>query len=513
MEIFKLFGSIFVDSSSAEKSISNTSKKANGLASKFGSVAKSAAKMGAGIAAGTAALFKIATSATEAGDNIDKMSQKIGISREAYQEFDYVAKLTGTDVDLMKNGMKNLRSAMDSAVEGTGKGADAFKSLGISITDTNGNMKTHEDLMWEAFNALQGVTDETEKAKLATTLFGKAGTDLMPMLNGATGSIDEMRQKAHDLGLVMGDDAIDASVQFQDTLTKVKDSFEAVVNKIGIAVLPMFQSFLDWVLEHMPEIQSVAEKVFGAIQVVVQTVIDVVKKVYEKFEEFLKWVTDSEEPFTTIFNAISDVAVKAFEAISNFWEDTLKPAFEAIKSFIEDTLAPAFDTVFGTISDTVNGVIESIQSAISWLEELWDTEQQGTQEEWENGEMPMINYIGGSIPNPNYKPYAKAMDNAYLLDSATIFGKSGNDLLLGGEAGDEMIIGKDLLLNSISQASGGARIVEFLQYQFEKMFDIMGKYFPQMAQRDIVLDTGAIVGGTVDKMKEELDDIYSMEKW
>ena len=91
MELFKLFGSIFVDSSSAEDSISKTEKKAEGLGSKLGGAAKVAGTamlgMGAAIAGGGAALVGVANNAAGVADRVDKMSSKMGISKKGFQEW------------------------------------------------------------------------------------------------------------------------------------------------------------------------------------------------------------------------------------------------------------------------------------------------------------------------------------------------------------------------------------------------------------------------------------------
>ncbi len=214
VEVFKLFGSIFVDNTEANKSISKTDKNAQGVAKTLGKGIKSAAKWGTAIVGGATVaaggMFKMANSAAETTDHIDKMSQKIGISRESYQELDFICSQTGTSVDSLKNGLKTMRSVMDSTSQGNSKTATALERLGISATDAKGNLRDSEEVIWESLKTLQSMENQTEKARLASMLFGKAGSDLMPMLNGSSKSIDEMKKQAHDLGLVLSDEAVDS---------------------------------------------------------------------------------------------------------------------------------------------------------------------------------------------------------------------------------------------------------------------------------------------------------------
>ena len=259
VEIFKLFGSIFVNNDEANKSISKTDSKAKGVAETLGKGIKTAAKWSAAIVGGASAavggMMKMATSSASTADHIDKMSQKIGISRKAYQELDFICSQSGTSVDNLGKGMKSLRSAMSND-----KNAEVFKSLGVAITDANGKMRDSESVMWDAMSALQGVANADEKAALAQKLFGKSGQELMPLLNGQAGSIDEMKKKAHEMGLVMSDELVDSGVGLTDSLDKLKRGFSAIITKIGGAFMPIFQKVTDKLQGALPFIQNAITK-------------------------------------------------------------------------------------------------------------------------------------------------------------------------------------------------------------------------------------------------------------
>ena len=91
MEIFKLFGSVLVETSGADQALDKTGKKSEGLTTKIGKFIKTAAKwavgIGAGVAAAGATVFKLASETAEAADTIDKMSQKLGMSWRAKEWF------------------------------------------------------------------------------------------------------------------------------------------------------------------------------------------------------------------------------------------------------------------------------------------------------------------------------------------------------------------------------------------------------------------------------------------
>lgn len=356
LEIFKLVGSIMVDNTKANESLSKTDDKAKGIGQRLASGIGTAAKWGAGLVAaagsGAAALYGVATKAASAMDAIDKGSAKIGISKTAYQEWSYVLGQNGMDISKLETGMKSLVTAMDGAASGTESQKEKFDALGLSIYDSTGKLKDQETMLNETLYALAGMENGTEKARLATELFGKAGVEMMPMLNGGADGMKALTDRAHELGLVVSDEAVTAGVVLGDTIADVQQSFGAIVNKIGVEVMPIIQSLLDWVLSHMPEIQAVIKVCFDAIEIVVKAAGQVIGWLAGIFEKH--------------FPAMKDFVQKAFTAIKGFWDSNLKPCFEAIGNFIKNVLAPVFKTVFNGL------IVPYIQSAFKMIGDLWN---------------------------------------------------------------------------------------------------------------------------------------------
>lgn len=269
-------GSIFIDNNDANESISKSEEKAEGLGSKLAKGIGTAAKWGAAIGgaaiAGAGALLGMATKSSEAGDRVDKLSQKIGMSRQGFQEWDYILGQNGMSIESLQGGMKRLVKNLDDAKTGSATAVEAFDRIGLSVEEIQ-NMSP-EEAFDATVKALQAMPEGAEKAALANELLGRSGSELMPLLNGTTEDMEALRSRAHDLGLVMSDEAVTASAVFGDTLDDVKSSMGMVVTKVGLEVMPIIQSLLDWVLANMPLIQSVVGTVFGAIGTFVQTAGD-----------------------------------------------------------------------------------------------------------------------------------------------------------------------------------------------------------------------------------------------
>lgn len=384
VEIFKLVGSIFVDNEKANESISKTDQKAEGLSGKFLKGVGTAAKWGAGIVAaagaGATALYGMATKSAEATDRIDKMSQKVGLSRQAFQEMDFACSQSGMSVESLQGGMKTLTAQID-------KGADGFSKLGVSLKNADGSLRSQEDVMFDTMSALQGMENQTEKARLASELFGKSGTELMPMLNGAAGSIDEMRKKAHELGLVMGDDAIDSGVAFTDMVDQIKRSFGAVTTQVGVEVMPILMELGQFILDNMPTIQEVVSTTFTVIQEVVGFageliggLIDVIKALVESAQtegtffnavwENIKIVVDTTlKGIQTLFGAFTALFKGDFEGFLNGINDFLNIAIEGLVKLIANSgkfFLDAGKSIFLSLWDGIKSVWDDIKN---WVEE------------------------------------------------------------------------------------------------------------------------------------------------
>lgn len=257
MDLFKLLGTIAINNTDANQALDEISHKAQDVGGKmqeFGSKVSEVGmtltkKLTAPIAAAGTATFLFAKKTASAGDRIDKLSQKIGISRQAFQELDFICSQSGTSVETLQMGIKSLTAQMDGATSGTKSAVERFEKLGVAVTNADGSMRSQEEVMWDTMTALQGVENQTEKARLATELFGRSGTELMPLLNGEAGSIDEMKKKAHELGLVLDDEAVDASVEFTDKMDQLRRSLTAAGQRIGVAILPIITSLADAFME------------------------------------------------------------------------------------------------------------------------------------------------------------------------------------------------------------------------------------------------------------------------
>lgn len=250
MDLFALVASLVLDSSKYEAGIGQAEQSAEGLktslSGKLGTAAKVAAgavaAVGAAAGAAAAVVSKEVGALAAYGDNIDKASQKLGISAKAYQEWDAVLQHSGTSIDSMGIGMKTLATK-------AAEGSDAFKALGIS--QQQAAAMSREDLFSQTITALQNVQDANQRAQLAQELFGRSAMELGPLLNTSAADTQAMKDRVHELGGVMSDEAVKAAAKYQDSLQDMQTALEGAKRNLLSEFLPAMTTVMDGIADLM----------------------------------------------------------------------------------------------------------------------------------------------------------------------------------------------------------------------------------------------------------------------
>ncbi len=183
---------------------------------------------GAALAGFTAFTKKV----IDSQDELSKMSQKIGISVEGLAGLQHAGDLAGISLEGIQKAVKSVSTQLFDAASGLLESKRNFTSLGIEIKNTDGSLRKAEDVIVELADKFAKMEDATEKTALATKLFGRAGLDLIPLLNQGSDALARMIQEGKELNPVTAESARQSEV-FNDNILRLQKS----VKQVGIAIV------------------------------------------------------------------------------------------------------------------------------------------------------------------------------------------------------------------------------------------------------------------------------------
>ena len=181
--------------------------------------------MGLGITAAVgSALYQFASF----GDGVAKMARRTALSVKAVSELGYVSKIAGSSMEAVEKGVRRMARAITDANSGLLTYQRAFTRIGLDAADLA--KMAPEEAFWEVARAIGGTKDALIRASAAQEIFGRAGTQLIPMFDMTAKEMDTLRERAEKLGVIMGPDGALKAEQLADALT---DARQAV---IGVSV-------------------------------------------------------------------------------------------------------------------------------------------------------------------------------------------------------------------------------------------------------------------------------------
>jgi hypothetical protein len=201
-----------------------------------GGMGKLAGLMGGVI--GVAAITNYAKNLLTVGDRLQKVSLQLGISVEKLQAYQFAASQSGVDTEALNTALNKFNTRIGEAALKTPESTTAFTNLGISIFDTNGELKESPLLIEEASDKIAAMKSPAEKSAAAVALFGKAGVDMLPLLNLGAEGVKAYEQTLVDAGAVISQDAANDISTFNDKIDLLSRTFQATFVPVLVAVLP-----------------------------------------------------------------------------------------------------------------------------------------------------------------------------------------------------------------------------------------------------------------------------------
>lgn len=210
----------------------------------------------AGAAAAGTAAAGLAVKAASSADDINTLATQTGLSTEQIQKFQFASEVIDVPLETLTGSMAKLTRNMATAQGGTGSAAEAFKTLGVSITDQNGQLRNNQDVFNDAISALGKMENGTQRDALAMQIFGKSAQDLNPLILGGADTLKQLGDQAQASGLILSQTALDNLNKFRDGLDVMQASAGQAGNVIAGSFAGGLTSAVSVINSSLPAITS-----------------------------------------------------------------------------------------------------------------------------------------------------------------------------------------------------------------------------------------------------------------
>lgn len=233
---------------------------ASGRLGVFGSALKVVAG-GAAALLSADLLFRLAKAGLDYASSLGEQAQQLGVTTDTLQEYRFAATQVGLTQEQIDNGLQKLTLTLGQAAAGAKKPSAAFAALGVDITDTNGRIKETGLILPEIAEALSKIEDPARRARIEVALFGRSGQDLDTLLAGGAAAINNLRNAARELGVVLSSEQIQNADDAADKLAAIKQVLEA---RIAGVVSDNAQSIVE-LSDALAELTGWAIRALGAL--------------------------------------------------------------------------------------------------------------------------------------------------------------------------------------------------------------------------------------------------------
>jgi tetratricopeptide (TPR) repeat protein len=472
-----------------EQSLKSYEKQLKSLPSTLSKVSEVSGQVsektkGISLAAGAfgAAMLGNAYKSAQAADDLNTLSKQTGFTVEELQKMQYASDLVDVSMDTMTGSVQKLTKNMAS-------GSDVFDTLGVSITNSDGSMRSAVDVWYDSLQALSQIGNETERDQLSMELFGKSAMDMAGIVDDGGASLKAAGQEAEDLGLILGQDSVDAANRFNDSIDKMKAQTSAAFMEAGAslaetltpaleAVAKVVQNLAKWfgslsgptqaailviagLVAAISPIAGIISAIAGAaaalniamapitgiiiaIIAVVAALVAAGVALYQNWDTICAWATNLKDQDVEAFNNLKDNAITAF----NNLKDKASEIFENIKSSITEKIEGA--------KKIVSDAVEKIKGVFNFS---WSLPPIKLPHFHVSGGKAPWGFMGqGSLPSISIEWYKRAYKNAVMFNTPTVLATNSGLMGFGDGAGAETVVGNALLAQLIRENSGAGTL-------------------------------------------------------
>ena len=316
----------------AGKGMGNLGDVVNGLTSKLGiqlpdsmktsmngmlqldtttvAVAGGFAAVAAAIVKAEKALISMTKEAASNADDLLTLASVTGTTTDSVQELNYMADLTDVSFDRIKDSLKETTNKMQEAATGTGDAYEAYKRLKVEITNTDGSLRSAQDVFYDTIDALGEMKNKTERDALAMDLMSESAQELNPLIDLGGEKMRAYAQEAHDMGYVLDNDALKALQGVDDAYSRLQKTQEGVKNQLAVEFAPYLEEFYGDATQGVKDLGKAIKDsgIVDAFGMLLETVGDILNPMSDLSGNRVPALTNALRPLAEVMALIADTA-------------------------------------------------------------------------------------------------------------------------------------------------------------------------------------------------------------
>lgn len=224
------------------------------------------------IGATVGAIYKIGKTSAEAGANIQDLADRLGLTAEQVQRYDYIALQSGLTTEELSKSIAKSRDAIGTALAGTSN--TATQALQTLFGDLSQIPKESEAGFTAIIEKLSQVEDSTLQAYYANEIFGeRLATNLLPMINNGSVKLEQLNEEFETLGYLSNEE-VQQLADMDDEFNKVSKKIQNMAFQLGTSLVPiiemvitvlepvvsLLQQIMEWITPVLDAITTLADK-------------------------------------------------------------------------------------------------------------------------------------------------------------------------------------------------------------------------------------------------------------
>lgn len=361
----------------------------SGLGSALSAAAKGIAAVGTVAAGAATAVGAMVKTAAYNADDINTMAKQYSMSVEDIQKFQYATEQIDVPLETLTGSMQKLTKNMATASKGTGDAYEAFKALGVEITNQDGTLRDRNEVFNEATNALAQIENETQRDAYAMQIFGKSAADLNPLILGGADALKTLGDQAQSAGLILGQDQLNTLNLLSDAIDTFKATLAGTGNLLSTEFAAPMADALNQITAYIQELTAafaeggfpaLADKAGEVLTDILATFNEYLPKVVEFGTEIiLKMIDGLTEMMPEIISTATEIIISLVGALIEAAPKIIEAATVAIVTLangiaeaLPELIPAAIDAVLTIVDTLIDNVDELIDAAMAIMLALAD---------------------------------------------------------------------------------------------------------------------------------------------